>query len=130
MKKIKERYLVIVDAEKLFDEKFFDKLGVSKNYKEVCCKIAISVSNNLLQVEKSLNEMCKNNFIDFVCMVDTKKDVCYIYKAKGSLNEIKKEILPKLEIPFKFVTKNEMVFKKIEDLRILMKLSGKGTYLN
>jgi hypothetical protein len=130
MEKIKERYFVIVDAEKLFDEKFFNKLGVSKNYKEVCGKIAISVSNNLLQVERNLDEICKNNFIDFVCMVDTKKNVCYIYKGKGSISEIKKTILPKLKTPFKFVTKNEMVFEKVEDLRILTKLFTSKAILN
>lgn len=130
MEKINERYLIFINAEKLFDDQFFEDLGISKQNKNICGKIAIAVSNNLWQVEKKLDEICKNEFVDFVCMVDTNKDVCYIYKAKGSLNEIKSEILTKLETPFKFVTKNEMVFKKIEDLRILMNFFEKRTSLN
>jgi len=130
MKKISERYLIFVDAEKLFDDRFFENLGISEQDKKLCGKMAIAVSNNLLQVEKNLDEVCKNEFVDFVFMVDTKKDVCYIYKAEGSLNEIKKQILPRLEAPFKFVTKDEMVFEKVEDVRMLMMFFKKRTSVN
>lgn len=130
MKKFSERYLIFVDAEKLFDDNFFERLGQKDRNKEGLNKIAVAVGKNLLEIEKIIHEICKNNFVDFVCMVDTKKDVCYIYKAKGSLNEIKKEALPKLETPFKFITKNEMVFQKIEDLRCLMQFFPSRPSLN
>ncbi|OQY38172.1 MAG: hypothetical protein B6229_06545 [Spirochaetaceae bacterium 4572_7] len=56
----------------------------------------------------------------FLLLIDTKEDICYIYKAKGKLDDIKKNILPKVFKVYHTLSGNNKFAKKIQDVRHFM----------
>jgi hypothetical protein len=72
------------------------------------------------ELKKLINELHADKDTDFILLIDDKKDVAYIYKAKGTLNQLKKTTLPTALKVYEAGIKEESVFFTLEDLRLTM----------
>ena len=53
-------------------------------------------------------------------VIDSVKDICYVYKAHGSMTDIRKNILPNILKIYEKISGNVAAFEHIKDTRYLM----------
>lgn len=85
---------------------------------------------DFMSLSKIIDAICKIESITIVVVFDTKKNICFIYKYPETMDHIKKEFLPYYEKPYQYITHQEMVIEKFENLRELTKLGLINTNLN
>ena len=54
---------------------------------------------------------------DFIIVMDGEKDICYIFKAEGTIPEIKKATLREAMIMYEKTQKTHVFFSEIRDMR-------------
>jgi len=86
-------------------------------------------ADNFLEMKKTIDHLYYANFSENIILFDYKKDMAYIYKAKGSLTEIKKNILPPIVAMYE-VLRKEAAFFEIEDVRLTMMGFGNKAVAN
>ncbi len=115
-KKITEDYLKTADCENCDKKYNCPILSLDINP----ASLGIGDTNDFEDMKDRLQEIQKKENPSTMIVIDKEEDVCYVYKAAGTINEIKKNILPQLLEYYEIVCEQFMFFGTIADVRHLM----------
>jgi len=76
-------------------------------------------TDNFVEIDAMIQLLYYSSGSETIVLFDGKKDVAYIYQAKGSIDDIKKNILPPMVEMYEIIA-GTTVFFEIEDLRFTM----------
>ena len=92
--------------------------------------IVLKLIDNPNQLNEFVLFLQKSMDLEFLLVIDNKKDICYIYVAKGSLKDIKETTMTDISEVYKIITNDELFVSNFEDLRCVSKICQKNTKLN
>lgn len=118
-----KKYHVITDAI-LNIPSFKRKMDQTLTHSSKTLALGLFSMDELKESEKIINMFYSLKETIIILLIDYQKSICYIYKAKEELNEVKSKLLPYVEKLYELTLKEDFVLEKIEDLRDLMKLKS------
>lgn len=116
---MENRYLIFFDAREYVDQ-------IPKKFKENLENLIIAcIAPKDLQDAEAIIESTKLlSKSSFIFLIDDKTDICYVYKATGTIAEIKKDTLPWVGKSYESLMGMPMFLEKITDLRALSRYVG------
>lgn len=99
--------------------KVTDKLSVRLN--EKLKTVAFQECYNSKEVSELVRKLLIENKenLNFIIVIDNEINFCWVYKAEGDLNDVRKNIMPTIEEAYIQIIGRYLFLEKIEDLRML-----------
>jgi len=82
--------------------------------------IGVTDSDNYEDIKTAMVTIREKLKPSAMIVIDSDKDICYVYKGTGSMKDIKKNILPEILESYEIVSGNGAVFERVKDVRHLM----------
>jgi hypothetical protein len=102
-----------------FKEEFREKAHCNPSDEITVDHAMFADSENFLEIKHVIDHFYREYFTKYIILFDNKKDIAYIYKGKGSLYDIKKNVFPPIVSIYETLRKEVACFE-IEDVRITM----------
>lgn len=87
--------------------------------------VGITESDSYADLERIARTYNSATKITFIGVIDQKDDLFYVLKSNGDMEEIRKDIMPKIAKMYEYLTGNGLLLSEIRDLREIMKFSTK-----
>jgi hypothetical protein len=111
--------LTIKEKSKI--EKILKKHKDEKTTDAFCLhKVMMTDSKEYNTIKKMIFSMKANPTVSTIILIDYKQDNCYVFKAHGNLENIKKKTLPAILMTYEKISKTEAFFGKVFDARFIV----------
>lgn len=103
--------------------------GHKTTNKKSMVEISTVRSNDQLELIELIGNI-QTEMLNYMVLIDKDNYKCLIYKASGSITEIKKNLLPQIDVVFLELTGEDLFISKFIDLRYKQNVIQKHPILN